>query len=377
MIRRRISIFFFTIRWNDATFAPKPKPPMRALKTILIIVVALVGLLLILGLTGPKTSEVKRSVVVNAKPETVYPYISSLRETHQWGPWIDMEKEVKGDWTGDDGTIGSSMSWQGDTLGSGSQTIVAMEENKKVSTDLKFIEPWESTSKVDMVLTPETDSTTRVDWIMVGQNEGFMPRLMARFMDLDNMIGPDFERGLAKLKSRVEEKQMAADADFKSKNFRGYTIETVEMPAKTYIGKRNPKLKWTEFEKFYGTNFGGAYGAVGAAGLKPTCCPSGIFFAWNETDQTADVMAGVPIEGGDDNTKVKGWETYTVPASKMLHIKFYGAYDKSMEAHMAMDDMIKANGLTHYGNVVEEYITDPSQEPDTAKWLTNIYYMVR
>ncbi len=370
-------IFFFNvlmIRIPVMQLSPKFQKEMRALKTILIILVALAGILLILGYTGPKTSVVQRSVVIDAEPATIYPYVASLRETHNWGPWIDMEREVVTEWSEEDGVVGASQSWEGDTLGKGMQRIIAMEPDRKVSTELTFLEPWESKSEVDLVLTPE-EQGTRVDWVMTSQNKG-LARLMAVFMDMDGMIGPDFERGLEKLKATVEEKQRAQAADLQSRTHRGYVIETIERPQMTYIGKREKKLKWTEFEKFYGQNFGGAYAAAGAQGIEPVCCPSGIFFAWNEEEQTADVMAGIPVKGGEEIV-VKGWETYTVPTSKMLHIKYYGAYDKSAEAHYAMDDMIKANGLTHYGNVIEEYVTDPSQEPDTAKWLTNIYYMVR
>jgi effector-binding domain-containing protein len=63
----------------------------------------------------------------------------------------------------------------------------------------------------------------------------------------------------------------------------------------------------------------------------------------------------------------------------MLKIAYYGAYDGSMNmpAHEAIDAYIKEKGLTHYGNVIEEYVTDPMAEKDTTKWLTNIYYMVK
>ena len=104
--------------------------------------------------------------------------------------------------------------------------------------------------------------------------------------------------------------------------------------------------------------------------------PSGVYFAWDERAGVTELLAGIPVNG-DASLKVPGMDVYQVPAARMLHIPYYGAYEKVGTAHMAMDEMIRANGLEHYGNVIEEYVTDPRSEPDTAKWLTNVYYMIR
>ncbi|MDQ3099761.1 MAG: SRPBCC family protein [Bacteroidota bacterium] len=346
---------------------------MRALKTILIIILALGVILAILAFTGPKSSVVKRSVVIEAPPAAIYPMISSLRNMHEWSPWKNMDRDQENEWTGTDGAVGSIQTWRGDTVGVGSQEIKAMEQDRKVTTELKFLEPWESSSTVDLELTPE-GTGTRVDWIMTQEHDG-MGRLMAVFMDIDKMVGPDFERGLASLKAMTEERELAAGEALKAKTHRGYVIETVERPTTTYIGKR-AKVKFADMEKFFGTNFPGAYAAAGASGIQPAGQPTSIFFEWDEKNMIADVMAAIPVQAAE-NVTVKGFETYTVPTSKMLHIPYYGAYDRSENAHYAMDEMIKANELTHYGNVLEEYVTDPTTEPDTAKWLTNIYYMIR
>lgn len=353
--------------------SPKFRSNMRALKTLLIIVLALAVILIILAYTGPKTTVVKRSVVIEAPPATVYPMIASLRTMHEWSPWVEMDRDQQNEWSGTDGAVGSIQTWKGDTVGVGSQEVIALEQDRKVTTELKFHEPWESTSTVDLELTPE-GGNTRVDWIMTQENEG-LNRLMAVFMDMDKMIGPDFERGLARLKAKAEAAQHTATAELNAKTHRGYVIETIERPTTTYIGKR-AKVKFADMEKFFGTNFPAAYGAAAANGIQPAGHPTSIFFEWDEKNMTTDVMAAIPVQAAE-NVSVKGFETYTVPASKMLHIPYYGAYDKSENAHYAMDEMIKANQLTHYGNVLEEYVTDPATEPDTAKWLTNIYYMIR
>ena len=70
--------------------------------------------------------------------------------------------------------------------------------------NLDFLKPFEATS--DTVFTTAPDGPgTRVTWTMSGQNN-FMGKAMSLFMDMDKMIGKDFEKGLASLKEVVEKK---------------------------------------------------------------------------------------------------------------------------------------------------------------------------
>ncbi|MBK6522736.1 MAG: GyrI-like domain-containing protein [Sphingobacteriaceae bacterium] len=77
-----------------------------------------------------------------------------------------------------------------------------------------------------------------------------------------------------------------------------------------------------------------------------------------------------------NGTKISGLEKWETPAGKVLLIEYYGSYDKSGNAHYAMDAYMKEKGYTQ-GTVLEEYVTDPMSEKDTAKWLTNIFYIVK
>jgi effector-binding domain-containing protein len=291
----------------------------------------------------------------------------------EWGPWQAMDKDQVQRIEGTDGTVGAIWHWEGDTVGTGSQKILSLEPNKNVRCELHFIEPFESISTATYDLEPVGDST-RITWGMEGENN-FMGKIMGVFMNMDNMIGPDFEKGLANLKALAEEEQAARMAELADRTFGGYVINTVERPEMTYVGRRS-KVKFSEMKPFFGASFGAAGAAIGQAGLQMTGAPAGVFFSWDEKAQVADLLAGMPVVATPD-MKVTGMDVHTIPASKMLHIAYYGAYEGSGKAHMAMDEMITAKGLTHYGNVIEEYITDPTSEPDTAKWLTNIYYMVK
>lgn len=346
---------------------------MRVLKTILIILLALGAIILLLGLIGPDSYRVERSKVIAAPVEVVYDQVSHLANMRDWGPWQEMDKDQVQSLEGTDGTIGAVWKWVGDTVGVGQQEITALDPNKSVRTKLTFVMPvmGEMVSNGTFDLEAMGDST-KVIWGMEGEN-GFLGKLMSKFSDRDGMLGPMFETGLEKL-AMVAEEQAAATAA--NDSYGGYEITTIEWPETVYIGKREKKLKWSDFEKFYGASFGSAGAAMGAAKLEMAGAPSGVFFEWNETDQTADVLAGMPVKAAA-NVSVPGMETHVIPTCKMLKIEYFGPYDQSGKAHEAMNAMIEAKDLTHYGNVVEEYITDPGTEPDSTKWLTNIYYMVK
>ncbi|MCB9169318.1 MAG: SRPBCC family protein [Flavobacteriales bacterium] len=346
---------------------------MRALKTILIILGAIIGLLIILGLIGPKTSVVQRSTTIAAPADVVYPMVASLRTMHDWSPWKDMEKDQKVEFSGEDGTVGSMQMWEGDTVGKGSMEVIELEANKHVGTDLKFIEPWEAESKVDLDLEEEGDAGTKVTWKMTQQN-GFMGRIMSVFMDMDKMVGPDFEKGLAKLKTMAEAKEQELAA-IRDKTYNGFVIETVDRPELVYVGKRKV-VKWKDMHDYFAASFGAAFKAVGAAKMEMEGAPSGLYYKWDEANKEADLMAAIPVKA-DADAKVVGMQTAVVPAGKALFIPYKGGYYGSGKAHEAMDQMMKAKGLELRDVVIEEYVTDPEQEPDSSKWLTNIYYMIK
>ena len=364
-------VLVFPVNW---CIFRKITPVMRALKTILIIVFAVLALWIILGLAGPGGYRVERGTTIGAAPEEVYRYVSMLGRMKEWGPWQEMDKDQVHTIEGTDGTVGAIWTWQGDTVGSGSQRIVALDPNKRVECELLFREPFESRSTVAFDLEPRGDST-RIVWSMSGEN-GFMGRIMGVFMDMEGMIGKDFERGLSTLRRLAEQAHAEAAAEVAANTVNGYRIEVMENGTQVYVGTRNTKLKWAAMEAFYGAQFGASAAAVSAAGLELAGPPCAIFWEWNEQDRTADLMAAMPVKG-NDSTVVKGFTTHVIPAGRMLKVAYYGPYDGSMNAHLALDRYIKDKGMTQDGNVIEEYVTDPMAEPDTAKWLTNIYYQVK
>jgi effector-binding domain-containing protein len=337
---------------------------MKALRYVLIGLAVIVVAVILLGIVMPKEYKVERSVSINASEEVVMSQIRSLRNMHEWSPWAEYDPNMKVTYTGNDGETGSAMEWKGNKdVGSGRQQITDISQNK-VETKLNFLEPWESESNVTLTTAKEGEAV-KVTWAMSGSSP-FPMNALSAFMNMDKMIGKDFEKGLSKLKTRCE--SMPAD-----KQYRGYTIEEMDTEPRAYISKKG-QVAMDKIGSFYQTHFPAIFAAVGKSGMQPAGSPSGIFFRWDEKTGMADLAAAIPVSG---NGTVSGYESISTPGGKTLMINYYGAYEKSGEAHYAIDDYMKEKGLQQNQLVVEEYVTDPIKEPDTSKWLTKIYYFVK
>jgi effector-binding domain-containing protein len=131
-----------------------------------------------------------------------------------------------------------------------------------------------------------------------------------------------------------------------------------------------------EMKTFFSDAFPSSAGAVSVAGLNMAGMPTALYYEWNEELGMVDLFAGMPIVG-DSSTTVDGFQTAVVPAGRALNLSYRGSYDGLGEAHGALDDKMKEDGLEFNVVAIEEYITDPGAEPDTSKWITEIYYMIK
>ncbi len=123
-----------------------------------------------------------------------------------------------------------------------------------------------------------------------------------------------------------------------------------------------------------GKAFGQIMEFVKTNGLEVAGAPFSLYEKWNPPTEVVFV-AGVPVnKAAKGNDVVKPSET---PSGKMLKIVYFGAYDQTAYIYNGYDEYAAKNGLETRGGPWEEYITDPTMEPDTAKWQTNIYFQIK
>lgn len=173
------------------------------LKKILLAAAVVVAVFAVFVATRPSTYQVERSIVVNAPPDQVFARAVDLRKWATWSPWAKLDPQMNVEYSGPDSGVGSSYHWKGnDKVGEGRMTISGVTPDRLVQIKLEFLKPWEQTSLTEFRFAPE-GSGTRVTWTMSGTHD-FVGKLFAVFMDMDKMVGPDFEKGLAALKAQSE-----------------------------------------------------------------------------------------------------------------------------------------------------------------------------
>ncbi|MFT3706409.1 MAG: SRPBCC family protein [Archangium sp.] len=178
------------------------------LKKILIGLLAVLAIFFAIVASRPETFEIKRSLDINASPEVVASQITNFHKWEAWSPWEKQDAAMKKTFDGPDDGVGAHYAWDSAKVGSGEMKVTDVKPGEKVGIDLHFTKPFETQNRVDFELVKSGDKTN-VSWVMTGKNS-FAGKAMSVFMDMDKMVGPDFEKGLAALKDASEKAQAAA-----------------------------------------------------------------------------------------------------------------------------------------------------------------------
>ena len=164
--------------------------------------IAIIGVLA-LAATKPATLRVARAIDIKAPAEKIFPLISDFHLWRGWSPYEEKDPAMKRSYGGADSGKGATYAWDGDkNVGSGRMEILEAAALSKIVIKLDFFKPFEGHNTAEFTMLPQGDGT-HVTWVMHGP-ANFMSRLIQVFINLDNMIGRDFEAGLANLKTLTE-----------------------------------------------------------------------------------------------------------------------------------------------------------------------------
>ena len=172
------------------------------IKTIAIVAAVGIAALLVFAATRPDTFRVQRTVSIKAAPEQLHPLINDLRQFNTWNPYNKKDPSMTGSYSGPAAGPGAGFNFRGNKdVGKGSFQIVDSAP-RQVTMNLDMLEPFEVHNIVEFRLAPQGE-TTAVTWAMHGPSP-FLAKLVGVFLNMDRMIGRDFEAGLADLKARAE-----------------------------------------------------------------------------------------------------------------------------------------------------------------------------
>jgi hypothetical protein len=174
---------------------------MKFLKGVLVFLAVVLLLLLVVALFLPSSYHVERSITIACPDSVVYEQVIDFHNWQKWDPWSEADPEATYSIQGAPRGVGSIWSWEGEIVGTGSQTIVAAEEDRMVENKLVFTQP-QAMEAVNTWSFESIDGETKVIWSMHGKLDYPVGRYVGLFME--QMLGPDFEKGLKNLK-RVSE----------------------------------------------------------------------------------------------------------------------------------------------------------------------------
>jgi uncharacterized protein YndB with AHSA1/START domain len=176
---------------------------LEVIAIIAIILAVAVAAVLAIAATKPSTLRVERAIRIKAPPETIFPLISDFHQWLKWSPYENKDPAMKRSYEGAERGKGAVYAWDGDkNVGSGRMEILESTAPSKIVIKLDFFTPFEGHNTAEFTMLPQGDAT-HVTWLMYGP-ANFMSKLMQVFMNLDRMIGRDFEAGLANLKTLTE-----------------------------------------------------------------------------------------------------------------------------------------------------------------------------
>ena len=330
------------------------------IKKILLGLLGVVILLIIIGFFLPGKMEMSKSIVVNAPAEYAFEEINELQNWNKWSYWNSLDPTMKVTYNETPSGTGASYSWESEDMGNGKLNITESVPNSSIKADLDFIE--QGTAKAWYNFEPEGEGTK----VTMGFSTEFgmnpIGRWMAVFMKPE--MNKAFDYNLNKIKEIAEAKPK-------------FTVKITQedVAPVSYVGlsaKMSPQdmnAVSKQMEKMYTE----LYGAMQKSKVQIAGSPFCIYPSYSK--ESMEMVCSVPVPA---NAKIPGkYKLMQTQGGKAIKAVHAGAYTKLDETYNQLDEYIKFKKLEINGAPWEVYITDPTVEKDTTKWITEVYYPIK
>jgi effector-binding domain-containing protein len=332
------------------------------LKYFGLILLVLILIYAALCFLGPKNFNTDESISIDAPAPVVFNLVNSLQKAELWNDWSLNDTAMVTTYNNIVQGVGAESNFESPTQGKGSQKIIESIKNEKVSTQLAF-DGWDGVNIADFLLTSSGDKTDLRWTFESGSELPFIMRGAFMVMGLKGSMKDSYRAGLENIKRIAEERAQKS-------LYNGYTINIVELGERNYLIKRG-QVPMSSAEKFYSNSLTSLFSILQQSGVEMDGRPCGLYYKWDFESSTADMAAAIPLA---EALSIDGASSLRIPEGQVIQVDHYGDSASSADAHYAIDDYMKDNGLFQELPMVEEYITDASTEEDPAKWLTRISY---
>ncbi|WP_250432833.1 SRPBCC family protein [Hanstruepera flava] len=335
---------------------------MKALKYILFIVLILVIGISIYIAVQPNSFEVKRSRTINAPAAVIYNNVIDFKNWETWSSWVENDPETVITLSDKTDGVGGAFSWI-DSHGEGRMKTLETNAPHTITQELQFgdFEP----SQVTWNLEPTEDGKTNVTWKMNSNNVPFVFKASALLNGgFDNMIGPDYERGLEKLDSIV----MASMSVY------NINVQGVTNHSGGYYIYNTTSSKMSDFK----TQMQQMMPKIGNYAMKNKIPMAGapfvLYHKWDEANNAVMFSCCIPTTAQVITTE-SDILTGQLEPFKAVRTTLTGDYENLKEAWDKTFEYIENYQLTiaESGPMLEVYLTDPGSTPNPADWVTEIY----
>lgn len=327
---------------------------------ILIWVAAIVGLFLLIGAFLPGSVTVARSTSIKAPAPTVYGVLTDLTTYDAWMPWNQIDSNMQKTFGPLTKGKGAWYSWTSEhwKVGEGKLEISEVIPNQSVTTDLVFGGS-DEINKATWKLEPAANATD-ITWT-IHAHFGHNP--ISRWFGLfaESMIGPDFEKGLAQLKQKIETGELRLPEP-------KMTVETIKTTPMQVLTILDTAAVMSDI----GPVLQKAYGEIGELINKDQLTFTSAPLAWYYSNSAPFVLeAAIPVNKAPANTggRIK-WKT--VPAENAIVVHFYGPYEQTHLAYTKIQDWLTANNKKAKGAPYDVYVDDPTTKKSMYEVRTDI-----
>lgn len=353
---------YINLRKGD--IVPENCRHMKTLRTIALILAAIMGALLLVGLLLPGRVSIVREIDIEAPAATVFSLANDFRQINQWSPWVHTDPNARYRTSGPARGVGATLTWEGPIVGSGSQVIVASTPFELVQSELLMDGQGRATTTIHL---RQSGSATTVSWEFASE---FGFDLLARYFGLmlDGIVGEDFESGLGRLKSLAESLPRAdfSDAEIEHRTVDSTTIAVLAARSQPRSGAISEALGEAYFELL---------SFIDKHELQEAGAPMSIGGEFIGAELVFD--AAIPVRGvTPDTPSVYG--SISIRSSyggRVIRVRHAGPYKTLSETHEKIAAYLAALGIARNGPSWESYVSDPTRVAE-ADLLTYVYYPI-
>lgn len=336
---------------------------MRTLRYMVLALLFLLLVVVVIGFFLPSKVHLERSTVIDRDANKIFSVINSLSNFNKWSPWYDYDLNASYTLSGAESGVGSKLTWQGnEKVGKGSNEIIDSKQDEFIKTKFYFGKSEKPAfSKISLM---KVETGTKVTWAF---DNDFGYNIFYRYFGLvlEDMIAPDYEKGLKKLKEHIESSQKHDYSHISivtTESEKVYAYHTKSGLEKSSI-QANIGMAYLKINKFITQNNIEMNGSPKLSNMK-------------QEGGYMEFVASLPVASNDvidESGEIIAESTYHGKAIKLVHV---GSFDNFALSYQVLSDYMAENNLKTNGPAWEDFVTDPALvKPEEL--TTHIYQPIK